>query len=328
MSRAIVINFKNSVPTPKTSDFFKVIFGYALQNFKLWEDEYDKVYVVDSSWDFSPEEKEALNKATNGKNVIIQTDPNLCYTEAWKLILPRIEEDKVLFLHDDTVIYKKGFIKKVFDELDEHGVVSAFETIGTLTDRINKKWPVMSGHSNFASCLFGIKVELLKPFEDFPFEMTHHYEVGTYIPELDYTTVEGDWMETLGRAAIKLLGQGEKILELEQDKSNLFFKTPPSVEKNTITEWHHIRYGIAIARMLTNKYHGWPTQYQEDLQQPAIIENLRKLAWYWISNKNPYFTVDEKYLWELLADANVDKEEWLNYLEDFKKFHGIEGDEE
>ena len=31
-------------------------------------------------------------------------------------MLPQVEEDKVLFLHDDTVIYKKGFVKNIFDK--------------------------------------------------------------------------------------------------------------------------------------------------------------------------------------------------------------------
>jgi len=321
---AIVINFKNSVPTPVTTDFFKVGFGYFLQSLNLWGDEYDKVYVLDSSWNFNEKERRALDKATNGKGVILETNPNLCYTEAWKAMLPMIEEDKVLFIHDDTMIYKKGFVKKIFDNLDKYGVVSAFETIGTLTDRINKKWPVMRGYSNFASCLFGIKRDLLKPFEDFPFEMTHHYEVGTHIPELDYTTVEGDWVETLGRAAIMLLGKGVPVLEVVQDKENLFYQTPPAVEKNTITEWHHVRYGLAMARMLCNKYHGWPTQYQDDLLPHMVGENVRKMAWYWIANQNPYFTIKEKFIFEVLADLGVSKESWFEYLTKFKIFHSIE----
>ena len=154
--------------------------------------------------------------------------------------------------------------------------------------------------------------------------MTHHYDIGTHIPELEYTIVEGDWLETLGRAAIMLLGREVPVLEIVQDKSNLFYETPPAVEKNTCTEWHHVRYGLAMPRMLCNKYHGWTEQYQEDLLPHARLENIRKMAWYWIANQNPYFTVKEELLWGVITDLGISKESWLKYLAEFKTFHSLE----
>lgn len=323
MSNAIVVNFKNSVPTTQTSEFFKVLFGYFLQNLNLWVDEYDRVYIIDSDWHFNQEERDALNKATNGKNVIVQANPNTPYMTSFKETLPLIQEDKVLFMHDDTIIHKKGFVKNIFDNLDQFDVVSAFEQIGTLTDRINKKWPVMNGYSNFATALFGFKLNLLDPFDEFEDEASYYYDTGTKIPELDYTTVDGDWVETLGRTSIRLLGEGVKVLQIPQDKSYLYFQTPPAVEINGNPEWHHVRNGIEAARMLTNKNYGWPEQYKADLEPPIIAENLRKLAWFWIANQNPYFNVPEEKIIEVLKDIGIKGDDWNSYLEEFKKFHNL-----
>ena len=156
---AIVVNFKNSVPTPETTDYFRVLFGYFLQNLNLWVDEYDRVYVIDSDWHFNQNEKDKFLAATNGKGIIVKANPNTPYMTSFKQVLPYIMEDKVLFMHEDTIIHKKGFVKKIFDDLDKFDIVSAFETIGTLTDKINEKWPVMNGHSGFATALFGFKLK-------------------------------------------------------------------------------------------------------------------------------------------------------------------------
>ncbi len=321
---AIIVNFKNSIPTPKTSQFFQVLFGYFLQNLKLWQDEYDRVYFLDSGWKFDVKEKEAINDATASKGIIIETNPNTPYMQAFQENLPLIKEDKVLFLHDDTVIHKKGFVKRIFDDLNEFDIVSAFEEIGTFTKRINDKWPVMNGYSNFATALFGFKLDMLKPFDNFPFEASYKYPVGTYIPELDYTTLDGDWVETLGRASITILGKWAKVKQIPQDKTYIWYGVDAPERDNFDTEWHHMRYGFAIARMLTNKYYGWPEQYADDLASWNILENLRKLAWFWVANKNPYFTVLESNMWYLLEDAKVEKSSWLDYLDKFKKFHHLE----
>lgn len=321
---AIVVNFKNSVPTMVTTDFFKVMFGYFLQNLNLWVDEYDKVYIIDSDWNFNQQEKDALEKATNGKGVITKATPNTPYMTSFKEVLPIIQEDKVLFMHEDTIIYKKGFVKNIFDNLDKYDVVSAFEQIGTLTDLINKRWPVMNGYSNFATALFGFRLELLKPFENFQDEALYEYPDLTYIPELNYTTSNRDWVETLGRESISLLDNGAKVLQIPQDKSYLYFETDPAVEINKDKSWHHIRYWAAAARILANRNHGWPQEYQKEIQQPMIIDNLRRLAWYWIANKNPYFKIDEEYIWKVLEDVKISKDRWLDYIEKFKKFHRLE----
>lgn len=321
---AIIVNFKNSVPTEQTSEFFKVLFGYFLQNLNLWVDEYDKVYILDSSWNFNPQEQTALKDATQGKGEILETNPNSPYMQAFKEALPLIRADRAIFLHDDTYIYKKGFIKNIFDNLEKYQIVSAFEKIGTLTERINEKWPVMNGYSNFATALFGFQIDVLKPFRDFEDEASEIYDDGEYIPKLDYTTKLGDWVETLGRFTIRILGNGATVLQIKQDKSDIYFGLSPEVPVNTVAEWHHSRNEIAIAHQLTNKYYGWLDKYKESLEQTYLIENLRKLAWYWVANKNPYFTVDENKLFEVVADAKVDRYEWLDYLEKFKRFYSLE----
>ena len=320
---AIVVNFKNSVPTPETTDYFRVLFGYFLQNLKLWVDEYDKIYIIDSDWNFNQEERDKLNEATNGKWMIIKAEPNTPYMTSFKQALPMITEDKILFMHDDTVIYKKGFVKRIFDNLDKYDVVSAFEQIGTLTDLINKKWPVMKGYSNFATALFGFKKDLLIPFERFQDEAMYKYENGTYIPELDYTTYNEDWVETLGRETISILDKSIKILQIPQDKTYLYFETNPASEKNKDAEWHHVRYWAAAPRLLANRNLGWPQEYQKEIQYPMVIDNLRRLAWYWIANKNPYFKIPEDRIYEILEDVKIDRDRWLKYIEEFKKFHNL-----
>jgi hypothetical protein len=167
-------------------------------------------------------------------------------------------------------------------------------------------------------------LDLLRPFENFQDEASYKYEPNTYIPELDYYTVDGDWLETLGRETLSLLDLGARVLQIPQDKSYLYFQLDPPAEVNKDTEWHHVRYWAAAARMLANRNLGWPEEYQKEIQQPMVIDNLRRLAWYWIANKNPYFNIPEERIYEILEDVKISKEDWLDYIEKFKKFHRLE----
>ena len=301
MARAIVTAFHKYQPYGEI--FYEPILDFFLQTMKKYQDEYDHVYLVDSNWNISPD------KLTD-KMTILRVNPHLRYYDAYKEVLPQIKEDLVLFMDNDTIVYKPGIIKKVFAHLDIENlsvdykqerclhadVVSIYDTIG--------EWHFskLGGKSKVCPYLFGIKTDLLRQYTG--------VEWGPNMPV----------HETLGALTKALIENGRSFYEMEEDKSNFLFESTMDGEKSKDLGYYHVRAGSTPAYLLAERKYGNKKTYDDYLKNQPKSEYLRQFAWYW-------YMCDGRFgfpqIITLLDDLGIDERKWMDYQGKFVVYHGL-----
>jgi len=255
MSKAIVVAWHRYTPFGKI--YYEPLLDYFLQQMEKYQDEYEKIYFLDSTWEI--DFIKAIKKLRATKFKIIKVDPSLRYYDAYKKVLPQVEEDLVLFMDNDMVVYKPNIIFKTFGLLSDPSknidVVSIYDTCGTYTtDKLN-------GKNKFCPYWFATRKELLMKYLD--------VDWGPDMPEY----------ETLGKLTKKMLEDGIKPYELEEDKT----------DKGKDLGYYHIRAGSTIAYLLASK-HDTPEhqkQYWDYLKNQPKSEILRHCKWYTFMGGDP-----------------------------------------
>src|ERR1700731_4003902 len=98
MSRAILVPFHKY--TPFGGEYYKPLFDFYLKQMNQYAKEFDKLYLLDSTWNFDLTNYDYENQKI--KNIeIIKVDPSLRYYDAYKAVLPKIKESCVLFMDND-----------------------------------------------------------------------------------------------------------------------------------------------------------------------------------------------------------------------------------
>ncbi len=97
MTTAVVIPFFHFNAVSKQTS--RLLFTYFLKHLKVWRDEVDKVYIIDSG-DFIPE--------TPGIDIIKK--PRQSHWQNLNEAMNTINEDKFIILDSDTIFYRKGVI--------------------------------------------------------------------------------------------------------------------------------------------------------------------------------------------------------------------------
>ena len=189
MTRAVVTCFHNYVPM-FDHKYFNVMSDYYMKNYKeFWKDEIDRLYILDSNWDFNYEDD---------KLEIVKTDPNMRYFDTYKWFLPKIKEDMVLFIDNDMVVYRKGIVDNTFKKLEEgYDVVSIYDTCGEF------RFPQLNGQNKFCPYWFATKVDTLKKYK--------YVDWAPNMPKY----------ETIGELTHEMLNRGLKPFEIEEDKTLL-----------------------------------------------------------------------------------------------------------
>ena len=290
---AIVVAFHKY--TPFGGEFYEPILDFFLQSMKKYESEYDKLYLLDSTWNIDPQKIEGL------KAEIIKVDPHLRYYDAYKSVLPQIKEHLVLFLDNDMIIYREGIIKSAFDKLkSDYDVVSIYDTIG------EKTFPQLNNKSKFCPYFFATGTFMLKDFLNI--------EWGPNMPE----------HETLGKLTEEMLRDDIKPFEMEEDKSNCLFDSTQDNEKSKNLGYYHIRAGSTPAYLLATKKYGDKKTYEDYMVNQPRQEYLRQFAWYYLMTDTNQETWSLRpQVWELLKDIHMNEFVWMDYFERFKQYHGL-----
>lgn len=316
MTRAILTCFHKY--TPFGGEFYEPIFDFYMQNMVKHKDEFDKLYLLDSTWDIRivPDFAE-----------VIKVDPSLRYYDAYKKVLPDIKEDLVMLMDDDMVVYKKDRITETFLRLVPSAisgtkyafdVVSIYDTIGTM------KVDLPNGKNKFCPYWFATKKDLLMKYLD-----------------VDWSPDAMPYTETLGLLTEAMLKGGARPYEWEEDKSSIYldgtadtnvsWKRPPGTEDDgrgidrfehsKDLGYYHIRAGSTPAYLLATEKYGDKKTYMDYIQNQPKREYLRQLAWYWYmlaETKNMEIDTNP-----ILRDTDVSLPKWMEYYQKFKLFHGL-----
>lgn len=298
MTSAILTPFHKY--TPFGDEFYEPILDFYLESMKKYQDEYDRVYLLDSNWNIGEDKLKGL------KAEIIKVDPSLRYYDAYKQALPQVKEDMVLFMDNDMVVYRKGAIDVTFGLLTplpimfEHyppQVISILDTIG------NFKTDKLEGKNKFCPYWFAsFKSVLLK---------YRHVNWGPDMPEY----------ETFGKLTEALLADDLESYEWKEDKSSLHFDGSigyPNDHKPSGLGYYHIRAGSTPAYLLATRKYGDRQTYLDYIEKQPQQEYLRQMAWYWVMGGKKF--LDQ----EFFREINVDYPKWLYYIEQFRKYHGLE----
>lgn len=262
MTRAILTCFHKY--TPFGGEFYEPLLDFYLHNMKKYEDEYDMIYLIDSTWEIDPKKIEGM------KAKIVRVNPSLRYYDAYKEVLPQVEEDLIMFLDDDMVICNPGIIGTFFKDLtpdtpswdydaqlsDGFDVVTIMDTIGTYTtDKLKLG-------NKFCPYLFASKKDLLMKYLNID-----------WAPDMPYC-------ETLGHLTEAMVNDDLKVLELKDDKSNILFDGTQDGEYGKGLGYYHIRAGSTPAYLLATKKYGDKETYWSYLKNQPRTEYLRQIAWY------------------------------------------------
>lgn len=288
LSRAIVSSFH--CYTPFGRKFYQPIEDFFIANLTKYKDEFDRFYILDSQWGFEP---------LPDWITVIKTNPSIRYYDAYKQVLPDIQEDLVLFLDNDMVIYKSRIIFEAFEWLKTYDVVSIYDTIG------EKHFNRLGGQSKFCPYFFCTRKDTIMKFLD--------CDWGSKMPKY----------ETFGNLTDKMLQMGLNPKEMEEDKSNFLFEEDlyKIFQNNTYSMgkslgYYHVRAGSTPAYLLSHRERG-DRQYWDYIKNQPKSEYLRQFAWYWIMGGSVY--MDKK----LLEELGVEYDKWLVYVEQFRIFHGL-----
>lgn len=294
---AILVNFHKY--QNYGAEFYEPILTFFLQQMQKYKDEYDTLYLLDSTWGIHPS-----THVLPPNVIIIKTDPNVRYFDTYKKVLPDIKEDLVLLLDNDMVIYKPGVIKKAFNTLEilnffalavpthnyKYDVVSIYDTIGTM------EVDLPDGKNKFCPYFFATRKDLLMKYLD-----------------VDWSPDAMPYTETFGLLTEAMLKDGLRPFEFEEDKSNILFDGTQDGEKSKDLGYYHIRAGSTPAVLLAYREHDLDKYWKYMKNQPRN-EYLRQMAWY-------DFMGGE--VGDILGDLGIHPEDWLAYYYKFREYHGL-----
>lgn len=249
LKRAIVVAFHRYTPFGK--EFYEPLLDFFILKMKEYHAEYDMVYFIDSTWDIDPTKLEGL------KAKIIKVSPHLRYYDAYKAVLPEIKESLVLFVDNDTVIYREGVIDETFRKLEgEYDVVSIYDTIG------EKTFKKLGGKSKFCPYWFATGTVMLRDYTQ--------YDWGSNMPKY----------ETLGKLTERMLIEEVKPCEWPEDKNSIYFDGTQDEEHSKDTGVYHIRAGSTPAYLLATYKYGDIETYNSYINNQPQREYIRQMAWY------------------------------------------------
>lgn len=322
---AIVVLWHQYVPRGVT-EHYRLYFEYFKKWLERYKDEFDTLHLVDSGWDFTTKDREDIDRILGpGRCTCWPFGDGHQWTH-FKRIVPLLKEENIMLLDNDFYVYKKGAIKEAFDALEkDKKLVAVFDGSGGMEEVLWAKFPYLREKAirRICSACFFVKRELLEGVSFDPIR----YEIGTHIPELDYTTVEGDWLDAFGEAMVKVLSKIDEkdITFLPDDFSAIYLNDTRTID-GVETEDHncgyfHMRNCSLALYLLNEKKNKDKSSYERMVRITPARECLRLLAWLWVigevCNAGPDLKKD---ITGVLKDFGV-HDMWEEYIEKFKLFH-------
>jgi len=323
MTRAICIPFHRY--HPQVLDFYKVYYDVLVQTFKDYTSEFDKLYLIDSDWEFSVPDTEKAKSVGIDVEVIKSKRPGHHWIQ-FEDALPRLKEKYVLFLDNDVLIYKKGTIDGWFKAGEKSDIVTAYDGSGGMKELVRGKFPLLNSLSatRMGSYYFVANESVRKIMSETQMAPIY-YQKGTRIEELDYETRDDDWFDSFGLLTVKLLNAGCSFSKIEDDRSSIYLDNGEiyaDPETSMDLGYYHIRNGNLPVYFLNNFISQNKKDYDHLIKITPQRELLRILVWF------DYFQrlLGDKHREDIdsgLRDINVNLELWEEYVKRFKKYHGL-----
>lgn len=225
MSRAALL------PTRADPFFLRLNFLY-FEN--VWQNEVDRLYVLLNS----PVEIEVIDSiqsflSTNSKVDFEYIDHGIGHGNALANLMKRANEDVLLFIEDDSIIFKKGIVDTLCNLIEKNVVdcvgtprydlynVQKHEAIEYFADD-----RILPGGDYWPCFFFARRCDLMKTDMHFaPKSM----KTGEHIPSLQWATTKDDFFDTCGWVSWQLKAMKLRFLDVEQYRN-----TPQDVDGMTL----------------------------------------------------------------------------------------------
>ena len=184
-------NYAHSYGTP----YHEVFYDYFIENLPKWYDIFDKIYIVDSFWNFTEEDKYRAWKI-KPETIFIKSDISGHMHQQFEKYFP--QEDMVMYMDNDCFVYDREGIKCWFKNLGDYDFTAPVaKTSLRLREILWKKCPKLQekGISTFWGNHFLIRKRFFEKAGKIDWNEYDPFPEGTYLPELDYTTKKGDYGE-------------------------------------------------------------------------------------------------------------------------------------
>lgn len=321
-TRAICVPFHRY--QPHTSELYRAQFALFFKYFYKWHDEFDKLYLIDSDYNFNEEEKLFLNSFDIKYEIIPRVEQGHHWVQL-KTAFPHIKEDYCLVLDNDVVIYKEGIIDGWFKEAEAGKLVTAFDGSGGMEEIMHYRYPILKQLSarRVGSYYFVWDKQDMHIACGIPLA-PQYYTAGFSVPELDYTTKEGDWQDSFGRFTGYLLTKyGDSISIIEDDRSSIYINGNGAIQLDPVYAankgYYHIRNGNLPILLMSEKIGNIPS-YIHNLEISVKREVLRILAWY----DGVLDLLHAPEVLDLVKDCGYTEEMWSSYIEAFREYHSCE----
>jgi len=337
-SKAIITPFHRY--HPHVGDYYKIQYDFFVESMKNAVGEVDKIYLIDSYYDFTAEDTKKLEDLGFKVEVIMKVEDGHHWVQ-FKNSLGKLKEDLVLFLDNDVVISKKGVIDGWFkvgegrfedSELKQAmDLVTAFDNSGGLKGLVQEKFPplkLLGDYTRMGSYYFVANRDVIELMKETELGPINPYPVGTHIPELDYTTVADDWSDSFGLLTIKVFGRGMRVGYIEDDRSSIYlsdddtFTMDPTIPASM--GYYHIRNGNHSIYLLNCDLDENKEHRDHCITITPRRELLRIMMWTdYMQEKlgDNYRKEIDKVL--AMEEINVSPDLWTEYKRKFKEFHDL-----
>jgi len=122
---------------------FPLLIRYWRELFNVWKDEVDRVYISLAPLGDYSGAKEYAKKILDHPKIKLR-DEGIGWPNGMEEDAKEAKEDLLVLLHDDTFIYKKGFLEETFNKMEDkvltpmHPIYSSQEMVETA---LRKKYP-------------------------------------------------------------------------------------------------------------------------------------------------------------------------------------------
>lgn len=314
-SRAVLVPF-GKYPYPQ-SDHYKILEDFFLKHLISWAKYIDHLYLIDSGgWNINQEKFNQLIPTT------IFKFPNLnIHWDNLNACVPKVQENKVMIIDNDTVFYNPEVVNTIFQSLDNFDITSLLDNSGGMA--LDKQFSQLQPNQyrdtrqRFAPYLFACRNNLLKN-----------------IP-LNFTPLQGTrWSDSMGPVTEELFKLNPRIMELEEDRSSLYFRKDGNHQASSNLDspnflwseicpknlgYYHIRNWNGGPYLVESRLYDYKTfQYQKSIMPQQ--EALRLLGWLWCMTSKQD-TIYKQEIDKTVLECGITLSEWQNYLIEFKQFH-------
>lgn len=297
-------------PYPRHDEHYKTQSHLFFEYARHWLPFIDTFYVVDASWGI-PDHPRVRKIFADHMN----------HWEHFNRVIPKIEEENLLLLDSDTLIYDPTIVKDGFDRLSEYDCSAILDNSGQAN--LEEKYPILRANDKrdtrqrITPYLCFIKTNLLRG--------------------KDFTPVGGRF-DSMGKITDQLLASDIKLHEMRDDRSTVRLKEDGTITQSTWLDgqgfdwsepvnapiklgYYHLR-NSTLGVCLLNEYKHDRQAYEHRKEITPPSEMWRVMAWQWIYDEK----ASELARWEsdfdaVLDDYGLSRGVWDKYIRGFYNYH-------